>query len=68
MRTLLIVMLVLLVTMAGTPAAEAAGTLYVDDDGVCAGNSPCYLHPQDAVNAANPRDTCLLYPSPSPRD
>jgi len=42
--------------------ASAAGTLYVDDDGLCAGNSPCYTHPQDAVNAADPGDTILVYP------
>jgi len=42
--------------------ASAAGTLYVDGGGACGGNSPCYLHPQDAVNAADPGDTILVYP------
>ena len=45
------------------PASADPGTLYVDDDDVtCGGNSPCYAHPQDAVNAANPGDTILVYP------
>jgi len=41
-----------------------AATLYVDDDLVTTmrGNTPCYPHPQDAVNAANPGDTILVYP------
>lgn len=41
---------------------QAAGTLYVDASGDCGGSSPCYLHPQDAVNAADPGDTILVYP------
>lgn len=41
----------------------AANTLYVDDDDLtCGGNSPCYVHPQDAVNAATAGDTILVYP------
>ena len=39
-----------------------AGNLYVDIVGACGGNTPCYFHPQDAVNAANPSDTIMVYP------
>ena len=39
-----------------------ASTLYVDQVGSCDGKAPCYLHPQDAVNAANPGDTITVYP------
>jgi len=44
------------------PVSGNPGTLYVDAAGSCGGNSPCYLHPQDAVNAANPGDTIKVYP------
>lgn len=44
-----------------SPAAYGANR-YVDSANVCGGNTPCYLHPQDAVNAANPGDTILVYP------
>ncbi|MFN2104064.1 MAG: hypothetical protein ACK2UJ_04270, partial [Candidatus Promineifilaceae bacterium] len=37
-------------------------TLYVGDDHQCGGMTPCYAHPQDAVNAAEPGDTILVYP------
>jgi len=50
---------VLLLTV---PVSADPGTLYVDAAGSCGGNSPCYLHPQDAVNAANPGDTIRVYP------
>jgi len=49
------------VTVA-VPVRANPGTLYVDALGVCGGNSPCYTHPQDAVNFANPGDTILVYP------
>ena len=35
--------------------------LFVDDDGVCGGNVPCYYHIQDSVNAAFPGDTIKVY-------
>src|SRR5947207_1453709 len=40
----------------GASAAQAA-TLYVNPDGVCGGNSPCYTTIQAAVNAASAGDT-----------
>jgi len=62
MKKLLILAMVLSVLLIAVPVSANSGTLYVDDDGVCGGNSPCYIHPQDAVNAANPGDTILVYP------
>ncbi|MCU0980945.1 MAG: right-handed parallel beta-helix repeat-containing protein [Pirellulaceae bacterium] len=62
MRTLVIAALVLRAAAARAPAAAGAGALYVDDNGPCGGNSPCYPHPQDAVNAAAPGDTIRVYP------
>jgi len=62
MKRLLILTLVLAMFLVAVPAHADPGILYVDDDGVCGENSPCYLHPQDAVNAANPGDTILVYP------
>jgi hypothetical protein len=43
-------------------SAAYGDTLYVDNVGTCEGNTPCYAHPQDAVNAATPGDTILVYP------
>jgi len=37
--------------------AFAASTLYVNPDGVCGGNSPCFTTIQAAINAAAPGDT-----------
>jgi len=48
--------------LVGAPVSADPGTLYVDAAGTCGGNYPCYPHPQDAVNAANPGDTILVYP------
>jgi nitrous oxidase accessory protein len=44
-----------LLTM-GASAAQAA-TRYVNPDGLCGGNSPCYTTIQAAINAANNGDT-----------
>jgi hypothetical protein len=33
-----------------------AGDLYVNPDGVCGGNLPCFTNLQDAINAASPGD------------
>lgn len=52
--------LLLLVSRASVKGVGT--TQYVDAGGVCGGNSPCFLHPQDAVNAANPGDTIRVYP------
>ncbi len=37
--------------------APTASTLYVNPDGVCGGNSPCFTTIQAAINAASPGDT-----------
>src|ERR1044072_7939317 len=37
--------------------AFAASTLYVNPDGVCGGNTPCFTTIQAAINAAAPGDT-----------
>jgi hypothetical protein len=52
-------------TTAATACAAAILTgnvLYVDAAKKCEGNTPCYEHPQDAVNAADPGDTIRVYP------
>lgn len=60
MKRILIALLLSVLFLGVSPAMAAM--LYVDDDGLCGGNSPCYAHPQDAVNAAAPGDTILVYP------
>ena len=56
------IFLIFVLAFGARPGSADPGTLYVDAAGVCGGNTPCYLHPQDAVNAANPGDTILVYP------
>jgi uncharacterized repeat protein (TIGR01451 family) len=46
--------------LASGQRAFAAGTLYVNPDGVCGGNSPCYTTIQAAINAAAAGDTILV--------
>ena len=41
----------------GGVTTAAAATLYVNPDGICGGNSPCYTTIQAAVNAATAGDT-----------
>ena len=48
------------VVLASGRYALAAGTLYVNSDGVCGGNSPCYTTIQAAINAASPGDTITV--------
>jgi len=62
MKKLLTLVMVLSVLLIAVPVSADPGTLYVDAAGLCGGNTSCYLHPQDAVNAANPGDTILVYP------
>lgn len=62
MKQLLALAIALAVLSMAVPVSADPGILYVDDDGLCDGNSPCYLHPQDAVNAAAPGDTIRVYP------
>ncbi|MCJ7457028.1 right-handed parallel beta-helix repeat-containing protein [Candidatus Bathyarchaeota archaeon] len=57
-----IVMFTLSALLVVAPVRASSGTLYVDIAGACEGNTPCYTHPQDAVNFANPGDTILVYP------
>jgi len=59
------ILAILALLMAAVPVISAGATsttLYVDENEVCNWNSPCYPHPQDAVNAANPGDIILVYP------
>lgn len=46
---------------AAAQAAAAAATHFVDDDGTCDENTPCYLTIQAAVNAAAPGDYVFVY-------
>ena len=62
MRKLLAWMVVVVVLSNGSAVGADLGTLYVDHDGVCAGNSPCYTSIQSAIDAANPGDTVFVYP------
>jgi len=48
--------------LAAVSGRVYSATLYVDAHGACGGNRPCYTHIQDAVNAAGPYDTILVYP------
>ena len=48
---------VVIAALAFGQHARAAGTLYVNPDGVCGGNSPCFTTIQAAINAASPGDT-----------
>ena len=51
---------VLCLTLAGifvVRYVNAASTLYVNPDGVCGGNFPCFTTIQAAINAASPGDT-----------
>ena len=41
-----------LVLTVGMMTADASATSYVDDDGVCGGNTPCYTTIQAAINEA----------------
>ena len=41
--------------------SAVAGTLYVDDDGLCGGNAPCYTQISAAIAAASTGDTILVY-------
>ncbi len=61
MKRLLILTALATLLLAAAPVS-AAGPIYVDDDDLCEGKSPCYTHPQDAVNAAAPGDRIIVYP------
>ena len=63
MRRLVLLAVMLALALAAPPALAAPGAvLYVDDDPGCNGKTPCYPHPQDAVNAAAPGSTIRVYP------
>jgi len=64
LAVLAVVMFILSALLAVAPVRASPGTLYVDADiaRACDGNTPCYTHPQDAVNHANVGDTILVYP------
>lgn len=55
-------LIVLVAFMAFGGNVAAAATLYVDDDGLCESNSPCYTTIQAAINAASDYDTIFVYP------
>jgi len=42
--------------------AVSAANLYVDDDGICGSNSPCYTTIQSAITASNSGDIIKVYP------
>jgi parallel beta-helix repeat protein len=46
---------------AAAQVTAASPTNYVDDDGICGGNSPCYTTIQAAVNAAALYDYVFVY-------
>jgi hypothetical protein len=63
MRRLLLIAVLLISTLAVSPAHAGWGAvLCVDELGNCGGKKPCYPHPQDAVNAAKPGDPMRVYP------
>ncbi len=63
MKTTAILSLVLLcLIVAAAPVSASRNRLYVDDDLLCAGRTPCFEHPQDAVNTAKPGQTIEVYP------
>jgi len=62
MKKLLTLVMVLSVLLIAVPVSANSGTLYVDDDGSCSGNSPCHTTIQAAINAASDYDTILVYP------
>ena len=59
--TLISLLILFLTVSIVTPASAEIGTLYVDDDGICNGNLPCYTVIQDAINAANLGDTVFVH-------
>ncbi len=62
MRKLLTLVLVFFALLIAVNVSADPGTLYVDDDVVCGGSSPCYTTIQAAINAASDYDTILVYP------
>jgi|GEM_PF-2666763 len=57
-RSILLVATLSVIFLFGTISACAAlTTRYVNPDGTCGGNSPCYTTIQAAVDAADPGDT-----------
>lgn len=62
MKRVLALAAVLSVLLIAAPVSADPGTLYVDNDGLCDGNSPCYMTVQAAINAASDHDTILVYP------
>lgn len=50
-----------LALLAGS-AAATPGTLYVDENALCGGNSPCYTTINGAIGSASNGDTVKVYP------
>ena len=58
----LISLLILIFTLSfASPTSAESGTLYVDDDGICDGNTPCYTVIQSAINVASQGDTVYVF-------
>jgi len=60
MKKLLILAMVLSALLIAVPTSASPATLYVDDDGQCGGNAPCYTTIQAAVDAATTGDTIIV--------
>jgi uncharacterized repeat protein (TIGR01451 family) len=60
LTTALVLTLTLLFALASPVFAQ--NTEYVDDDGVCGGNSPCHTTIQAAITAATNGETIIVYP------
>ncbi len=52
--------MVVLQDQAALAAGTAGVTLYVDSEGSCGGKTPCYTHPQYAVDAASDGDVIKI--------
>ena len=62
MKKLLILGMALSALLIAVPVSAKPGTLYVDDDGLCGGNAPCYTTISAALAIASDGDHILVYP------
>jgi parallel beta-helix repeat protein len=61
-RAFFLTFILFLVLIFGFSHQSSAGTVYVDDDIVCGGNTPCYSTIQAGINAASSGDEVRVYP------